>query len=204
MPMRYPSGTDPDVSSVGSTPTDQFRSPEDDLKLWQYLTVYWMYPIIAKGQIRKLNEDDVWQLPYMQHHRQLFEAFQVLTGGVIGRVIYANAMDVVILTSLSLVDSLCSKYESSLGSSHSKVSYSVCKPNTASTTSEGNGNTFGFFHESCGHVCHVVLHCSLDQNPRGDDIVMVQKTLLRKMQGRNDYNGLHQSSFTQECIWKAK
>lgn len=110
MPFRYPSGTDPDISLVGSAPNDKVRSPEDDLKLWQFLTVYWMFPLILKGKSRKLNEEDVWLLGFQFQHRRLFDAFQMLKGSVMAKLIWANSIDILIISTLTLIDMTCSKF----------------------------------------------------------------------------------------------
>jgi hypothetical protein len=109
MPFRYVHGGDKEVSSVGSLPNDQARSPEDGLRLWQFLTVYWMSPLIKIGRTRKLNEEDVWLLAFEFQHSRLFETFQTLKGSVLGRIIRANAVDIFIISILSLIDLACSK-----------------------------------------------------------------------------------------------
>ncbi|KAK2746025.1 hypothetical protein FQN55_005847 [Onygenales sp. PD_40] len=107
MPFRVPSAICPDVSAVGQQPSDQFRSPEDNLRLWQFLTVSWMAPLISTGKERKLNEPDVWSLPFEFQHRRLYEGFRQLGGSVLRRLLQANGIDIFILSSIAILKMIC-------------------------------------------------------------------------------------------------
>ncbi|KAJ5884728.1 hypothetical protein N7495_009238 [Penicillium taxi] len=104
MPFRKPSLAASDISAVGKTPSSDFRSPEDNLRLWQFLTVSWMAPLISLGRQRQLNEPDVWYLGYEFQHRRLHESFHRLRGSVLVRILKANGVDVLIISLISLVD----------------------------------------------------------------------------------------------------
>lgn len=98
-----------DVSKVGQAPTCNLRSPEDNLPLWQFLTVWWIRPLMSVGRSRTLNEEDVWSLPYEFQHRGLHERFRRLRGSVLSRVFRANGIDVLILTIIAVVQMLCGR-----------------------------------------------------------------------------------------------
>jgi ABC-type multidrug transport system fused ATPase/permease subunit len=103
MPFRPLSWPSEEISAAGSTPTVELRSPEDNLKMWQFLTVSWIAPLMGIGKKRTINEPDVWLLPFQFQHRRLHEAFRVLKGTVLCRLIRANATDFVILSAIALV-----------------------------------------------------------------------------------------------------
>ncbi|KAF2275668.1 uncharacterized protein EI97DRAFT_420070 [Westerdykella ornata] len=103
MPLRDPNLPHYDIAKPYSTPTSGLRSPEDNLTPWQYMTVSWMSPLIRKGVTEQLNDDDVWDLGYEFKHAQLHSAFRTLKGSVTRRLLWANGMDLVRTTTLSLV-----------------------------------------------------------------------------------------------------
>lgn len=109
MPFREPSLPSVDISSVGQRPSNDFRSPEDDLKLWQFLTVSWMAPLISIGRRRQLHEQDVWLLGFDFQHNRLHEKFRRLRGSVLSRLLRANGIDVFIISTISIVQMLCGR-----------------------------------------------------------------------------------------------
>lgn len=108
MPTRNPTLSKEGIGSVGQAPSDHLRSPEDDLLLWQYLTISWMWPLISLGRKRKINEDDVWLLGYEFQHRRLHEKFRQLQGSVLGRLLQANGADVFVIGSIAILQMICS------------------------------------------------------------------------------------------------
>lgn len=110
MPFRETSLPSVDISTVGQQPSSDFRTPEDNLRLWQFLTVSWMAPLISTGRNRQLNEDDVWLLGFDFQHSRLHEKFRRLRGSVLGRLLRANGIDVFIISTISIVQLLCGKY----------------------------------------------------------------------------------------------
>lgn len=104
MPTSDPRLSKANVSSAFTTPTNELRSPEDDITLWQFLSVSWMSPLITTGYKRQLHESDVWQLSYQFLHRALHDAFSAVPGTMIVRVIKANAIDIFITMGLGLVE----------------------------------------------------------------------------------------------------
>ncbi|KAJ6050235.1 hypothetical protein N7444_006951 [Penicillium canescens] len=107
MPFRESSLQPIDISAVGQQPSSDFRTPEDNLKLWQFLTVSWMAPLISTGCKRQLNEQDVWHLGFEFQHRRLHERFRCLRGSVVSRLLRANGIDVFIVSAISTVQMLC-------------------------------------------------------------------------------------------------
>jgi len=104
MPMRDPKLSKENISRPFTTPTKEYRSPEDNLTLWQWMTVSWMGPMITIGSKRQLNDEDVWLLPFEFQHRQLHDAFRQLRGTVFRRLIRANCIDIIILSLLALLE----------------------------------------------------------------------------------------------------
>lgn len=110
MPIRDPSLPKEGIGRVGETSSDNLRSPEDDLNLWQFLTVSWMSPLISVGRKRRINEDDVWLLGFEFQHRRLHEKFRHLRGSVLRRLLRANGIDIFILSTISLLQMAASEY----------------------------------------------------------------------------------------------
>jgi hypothetical protein len=110
MPLRNSSLPSSDICKVGDIPTSQLRSPEDDLRLWQFLSVSWMAPMITIGKDRQLHDEDVWFLGYEFQHKRLHETFRLLKGTVIRRLLQANGIDIAILIITSTVATACGEY----------------------------------------------------------------------------------------------
>lgn len=72
------------------------------------MTVSWMTPLISLGSARQLNDEDVWSLPFEFQHRILHDSFQELKGSVVRRLISANGFDLVIISSLAVLELLAS------------------------------------------------------------------------------------------------
>ncbi|KAK4543308.1 hypothetical protein LTR36_005667 [Oleoguttula mirabilis] len=104
MPFRDPSWPAKEISKPFSEATASLRSPEDNLTLWQFMTVSWMTPLIRTGSKRQLHDEDVWRLGHEFQHQRLHENFRQLKGTVIQRLIKANGVDLVILTLLGLLE----------------------------------------------------------------------------------------------------
>ena len=107
MPFRETSLPSVDISAVGQQPSNNFRTPEDNLRLWQFLTVSWMAPLISTGRKRQLHERDVWLLGFDFQHARLHEKFRRLRGSVLSRLLKANGIDVLIISTISLVQMIC-------------------------------------------------------------------------------------------------
>ena len=108
MPLRDPGLPNDDISPPFGNPKSQHRSPEDNLNLFQFMTVSWMSPLISLGSSRQLNDEDVWSLAFEFQHGTLHERFRQLKGSVVRRLITANGLDLVIISSLAVLESLAS------------------------------------------------------------------------------------------------
>lgn len=106
MPLRDPSLPHSSISKPFTEATASLRSPEDNLSLWQFMTVSWMTPLIQTGYKRQLDDDDVWQLGYEFQHRGLHANFRRLKGTVMQRLLTANGIDLVIITSLGILETI--------------------------------------------------------------------------------------------------
>ncbi|TIC95870.1 Canalicular multispecific organic anion transporter 1 [Colletotrichum higginsianum] len=102
MPMRDPSLTDSDIAR--EEPTDELRSPEDNLSLWRFMTVSWMAPMIARGYEKQLHNEDVWQLPFDFQHERLHSLFRDLRGSMTTKLFSANGLDLIIQSLLGLIE----------------------------------------------------------------------------------------------------
>ncbi|KAL4916876.1 integral peroxisomal membrane peroxin-domain-containing protein [Aspergillus aurantiobrunneus] len=107
MPLRPASLPCIEISAVGQKPSSDFRSPEDNLRLWQFLTVSWMAPLMTLGKKRQLDEGDVWYLGYEFQHKRLHEKFRQLRGSVLRRLLRANGIDLVIISTISILRLIC-------------------------------------------------------------------------------------------------
>ena len=104
MPMRDPVLPTDNISPAFNPPTSQLRSPEDNLTLWQFMSVSWMSPLISRGNTRQLNDEDVWSLAYEFQHKMLHESFRELRGTLFGRLMEANGLDLFIISVLSIIE----------------------------------------------------------------------------------------------------
>jgi len=108
MPLRHPHLPKDQISPAFESPTYELRSPEDDLTVWQFMTVSWMAPLMSTGNKRQLNDEDVWQLGYEFQHRMLHDTFRELTGSVLARLFRANGLDLLIISGLSMFELVAS------------------------------------------------------------------------------------------------
>ena len=108
MPLRDPEFSRDQISLPFGHPTSQLRSPEDNLTLWQFMSVSWMTPLIALGSTKQLNDEDVWSLAFEFQHGILHDSFRQLKGSVVRRLITANGFDLVIISSLAVLELLAS------------------------------------------------------------------------------------------------
>lgn len=97
------------ISPAFDSPTHQLRSPEDNLTLWQFMTVSWMSPLISLGSARQLNDEDVWSLSLEFQHRFLHDKFRELKGSVARRLVAANGLDLMLISILSILESFSSR-----------------------------------------------------------------------------------------------
>ena len=109
MPLRDHKLPNSGISPVFDNPTHLLRSPEDNLTLWQFMTVSWMSPLIFLGSMRQLNDEDVWSLSLEFQHRFLHDKFRELKGSVARRLVSANGLDLILISILSIIESIASR-----------------------------------------------------------------------------------------------
>lgn len=110
MPLRDPGRPNHQISPAFEKSTYNLRSPEDNLTLWQFMTVSWMSPLIGTGYARQLNDEDVWRLGYEFQHELLHNHFTDLEGSVTKRLLLANSQDVIINFVLAIVESVAGEF----------------------------------------------------------------------------------------------
>ncbi|KAM0436607.1 hypothetical protein ACHAPT_002315 [Fusarium lateritium] len=104
MPLRHPSWGTSDIGSTKRDPTSLLHSPEDNLTLFQFWTVTWVYPLAKICREREISVEDVWQLPHDFQHFRLYMAFRELKGKLLPCLIEANGLDLFISTLLAIVE----------------------------------------------------------------------------------------------------
>lgn len=58
------------------------------------------------GKKRQLSEEDVWLLGYAFQHTRLHQLFRKLRGSVVRRLLRANGIDIFIICSSSMADTV--------------------------------------------------------------------------------------------------
>ncbi|KAF2144322.1 uncharacterized protein K452DRAFT_267620, partial [Aplosporella prunicola CBS 121167] len=106
MPMRDPNLDRADISSPSKPPSFHLRSPEDNLSLWQFMSVSWMSTLISTGSKKQLNDEDVWKLPHEFQHAKLHLLFRDLKGTVVKRLLKANGLDLIITSFCGILESV--------------------------------------------------------------------------------------------------
>ncbi|KAH8738219.1 hypothetical protein BGZ61DRAFT_439788 [Ilyonectria robusta] len=104
MPLRDPSWDISDIGSPRLPSSSHLRSPEDNLTLFQFWTMSWVYPLAFAAKNREITVEDVWQLPFEFQHTRLYMAFRELEGKLLPCLIEANGLDLFLATSLSIVE----------------------------------------------------------------------------------------------------
>ncbi|CAK7268329.1 hypothetical protein SEPCBS119000_003006 [Sporothrix epigloea] len=112
MPMRDPrlgQGIENDkIAAPFETPSIKLRSPEDNLTLYQWMSVNWIAPVIGLGASRQLQDEDIWHLPFEFQHARLYRLFNEVRGSVASRLVKVNAPDLIITSLLGILDSILS------------------------------------------------------------------------------------------------
>jgi hypothetical protein len=98
------------VKTYGVARSSKERNPEDSLRLWQFLTFSWVWPLLAIGKERQINQQDVWARAY-----ELRNGYVAKTRSTLGylpivrKLLKENAVDSSLLVLLSLVSLSCGK-----------------------------------------------------------------------------------------------
>ena len=141
MPLRDIKLPNSGISPAFDNPTHQLRSPEDNLTLWQFMTVSWMSPLISLGSARQLNDEDVWSLSLEFQHRLLHDKFRELKGSVVRRLIAANGLDLILIAIISMVESSASRscYQSKTEQANVNFKIRLRRPSVTTETPTING-----------------------------------------------------------------
>lgn len=101
MPFRCNSSASRSISAVGAKSTSE-RTPEEALRLWQFLGATWIWPLIVIGKKRQLQQEDIYELSHNIQSRRLSTAYRKLRqSSVFRRLLRANAVDCCILPLLA-------------------------------------------------------------------------------------------------------
>ncbi|PNY18842.1 ATP-dependent bile acid permease [Tolypocladium capitatum] len=104
MPLRNPAWDTEDIGNPLLPPSHHVRSPEDNLTLFRFWAMTWVYPLARIARAKEITVEDVWQLPFDFRHTHLYMAFRELDGKLIPRLIEANGLDLFISTTLAVVE----------------------------------------------------------------------------------------------------
>ncbi|OJA13396.1 hypothetical protein AZE42_08993 [Rhizopogon vesiculosus] len=89
-------------------------SPEDYVTMWEWITFSWVYPLIKRGSVMTMNEDDVWDLSLNQQSRPVFTRFSdIIRSSLLRRLWAANSMDLILdfcLTFVSVIFNYASPF----------------------------------------------------------------------------------------------
>ncbi|KAJ1331455.1 ATP-binding cassette subfamily C (CFTR/MRP) member 1 [Microdochium nivale] len=106
MPMRHPNISNDGIAKPFEVSNSGLRSPEDDLTLWQFMTVTWMSPLLMHSYRKTLDEQDVWLLPYEFQHERLHLLFRELRGSILKRLLVANTLDLITTVCLGVLEAI--------------------------------------------------------------------------------------------------
>ncbi|KAF2236282.1 P-loop containing nucleoside triphosphate hydrolase protein [Viridothelium virens] len=197
MPLRDPSLPLEDISPVFTAPKDSLRSPEDNLTLWQFITVSWMAPMISVGSNRQMHDDDVWFLAYVFQHRRLHESFRQLRGSVTRRLLSANGIDIAITTGLGVLESLATYSTPILLQQLLWSMENPDVPRSSAVTYALLSLLLRFVAAQSG-VISLWYSRRCYERSRGEMITMLyEKTLSRKIIGDHDKNKSEESNETK-------
>ncbi|GAO19982.1 uncharacterized protein UV8b_03344 [Ustilaginoidea virens] len=104
MPLRNPAWDTDDIGNPKLPPSYHVRSPEDNLTLFTFWAMTWVYPLAEVCRHKEVTVDDVWQLPLDFQHNRLFLAFRELRGKLLPCLMEANGLDLFIATGLAITE----------------------------------------------------------------------------------------------------
>lgn len=104
MPLRNPAWDTEDIGNPKLPPSHHVRSPEDNLTLFSFWAMTWVYPLAKVCRKKEITVEDVWQLPFDFQHTRLYLAFRDLQGKLLPCLIQANGLDLFISTTLAVVE----------------------------------------------------------------------------------------------------
>lgn len=106
MPLRNPAWDRQDIGNPKLPPSYHVRSPEDNLSLFRFWAMTWVYPLARICRHKDITVEEVWQLPLEFQHTRLYMAFRELRGKLIPRLVQANGLDLFIATALAVFETV--------------------------------------------------------------------------------------------------
>jgi hypothetical protein len=98
------------IRAYGSVPSSKGRSPEDNLRLWQFLNFSWVWPLLKVGKERQIDRQDVWARSYELRNQYVAETRRYLGDlPLVRKLLKENAVDSGIVVLLSLIALSCGK-----------------------------------------------------------------------------------------------
>jgi hypothetical protein len=197
MPLKTMSPLSGSISTVGSQPTNTERTPEDGLRLWQFLTVSWVQPLLSIGNQRQLEKEDVWALGFEFQTARLAQGFRELRGSVLWRLLKANGIDCCILVLISFISLFCGTHTHSYCVGQRLTLHSrLCKPfSTPETAADYGEACLKPSPSRCHGLCtSSVASPGLFRANLGFGIV-VRSTMLRTQQRRAHDDDLREGYF---------
>ena len=106
MPIRNPAWDKEDIGNPKLPPSHHVRSPEDNLSLFRFWAMTWVYPLARICRKKEITVEDVWQLPLEFQHTRLYMAFRELQGNLLPCLLKANGLDLSIATVLGIAEKI--------------------------------------------------------------------------------------------------
>jgi len=153
------------------------------------MTVSWMAPLISLGNSRQLNDNDVWFLGYEFQHRKLHDRFRELQGSVLRRLLEANGLDLLIISTLAVIEQVASTYLSHTSLFRLLTLYRLRCPSILAKNSSINGRYRGT-QVCCCDVCDSLPPSPVNCKSVRSIYPMVWAKSVREITRRNDHNAL--------------
>lgn len=166
------------IGGVGRTPQQSERSPEDALRLWQFITVAWIGPILSLGKKRKLEKEDVWSLPYEFETARLARAFRELQGSVLRRLLRANRVDICVLILTAFIRLFCGRFihlinPERVADANARLGRLSVPARASPCHGESKSN-----YARCDYLCYSSLGSPNHRSTEFDAVPVVRKTVL--------------------------
>lgn len=98
------------ISTYGSAPSSKERSVEDSLRLWQFLTMSWVSPLLVVAKERQIDQQDVWARAYEYRNEYIAKSTSDWRGStLLKNLLKVNAVDTGIVLLLSAMALFCGR-----------------------------------------------------------------------------------------------
>jgi ABC-type multidrug transport system fused ATPase/permease subunit len=103
MPIQLPSSTPGRINDRGSEHYAK-ETPEDNIRLFRYFAVSWVWPLLVVGKQRQLQKEDIWTIQSEIRTSRLAAVFASLQQSTVFRkLLHANAIDCCILSVIACI-----------------------------------------------------------------------------------------------------